>query len=201
MNPPIPTPDEAFKSLMLQTGKALRTCGFKGSGQNYRRDCGSQWQAINIQKCQWRTRNDPISFYVNIGLHFPGVSYNRSFDPPATIAKLNACLSDQCFRIENFFPGERFAWFGQDGIDGWNIEEFSSRFETLLTTRLVPVLDTMTTAQGLADVLRRMPWMTMLGARLYLGPALAPPNWDPADNDAGKWKKDDQGRYWGPGEW
>jgi hypothetical protein len=201
MNPPIPTPDEAFKSLMLQTGKALRTCGFKGSGQNYRRDCGSQWQAINIQKCQWRTRNDPISFYVNIGLYFPRVKYKRFRDPAVTAAKFIAIKADQDFRIEQLLPGEHVRWFGADGIDGWNLAEFSPQFETLLTARLVPLLDTMATPQGLADVLRRMPWMTMLGARLYLGPALASPDWDPADNDAGKWKKDGEGRYWGPGEW
>ncbi len=196
------TPDEAFKLFIHRVGAALRERGFKGAGQNYRRDCGSQWQAINIQKSSWRVgRDDPIVFYVNIGLQFPDLEFERYFEPPATVSKFIATKADQDFRIDALFPDEQFDWFIVDGVGGRNFEKFCARFENLITARLVPLLDTMVTPEGLARVLRTMPWMTSLVAKKYLGPDLAPPDWDPADNDAGLWKQDDQGRWWGPGEW
>ena len=58
----------------------------------------------------------------------------------------------------------------------------------------------MSTPEGMARVLRMLPWMVTRGAREFVGKELAPPEWDPADCDAGKWKKDEQGLWWKEGE-
>ena len=196
------TPDEAFKMFTRRVGVALREHGFKGSGQNYRRDCGSQWQAINIQKSSWRVgRDDPVVFYVNIGLQFPNLTFERYAEPPATVSKFVATKADQDFRIDELFPNEQFDWFVVAGIGGQGFDRFCTRFESLIRDRLVSLLDTLVTPEGLARVIRTMPWVTTLCTREFLGPDLSPPNWDPVDNDAGRWKKDDHGRWWGPGEW
>jgi len=61
-------------------------------------------------------------------------------------------------------------------------------------------MDNMATREGLAAVCRTMPWNITQDTRVWLGD-LAPPPWDPAQRDAGKWRQDDDGRWWGPGEW
>jgi hypothetical protein len=92
------------------------------------------------------------------------------------------------------------AYFACDkGVDGWNLEKFCARFERVLTDLLVPLLDEMATPEGLARVLRMMPWMVSAGSRAFVGKDLAPPRWDPADSDAGKWKQDKQGLWWKQG--
>lgn len=197
-----PTPDEAFKEFTKHAGRVLRERGFTGSGQNYRRARGKQWQAINIQKSQWRVdRDDPICFYVNIGIDYPALRFKRWLPLPATLSKFTATKADSAFRIDELFPESRFNWFACGGVDGGNLEKFCARFERVLTDQLVPLLDTMTTPEGLARVLRTIPWMASPGSRSFVGKSLAPPNWDPAERDAGKWKQDKQGLWWGPGEW
>jgi hypothetical protein len=202
MSSPKPSPDDAFKQLMKSTGRVLRERGFKGSAQNYRRALGKQWQAINIQKSQWRSnRDDPICFYVNIGIDYPALLFKRWLPLPATISKFIATKAAQTFRINDFFPESWLGWFECEGVDGWNFEEFCPRFERVLTDQLVPLLNTIETPEGLARVLRTMPWMMSAGSRAFVGKSLAPPDWDPVDRDAGKWKQDTQGLWWGPGEW
>lgn len=196
-----PTPDEAFKELTRRTGLALRECGFQGSGQNFRRDREVQWQAINIQKSAWRTdRDDPIRFYVNIGLHFPKLTFKRYTPPPASFTKFIATKADQTFRIDELFPDHDFAGLALQGIDGWNLEAFCATFIDMLTSRLAPLLDTMVTPDGLARVLRTVPWLASTGACKFVGAGLAPPKWDPAERAAGLWKQDKDGLWWGPGE-
>ena len=196
-----PSPDEAFKLFTRHVGRVLREREFIGSGSNYRRARGSQWQAINIQKSQWRCKGDPVCFYVNIGIDYPGMRFKRWTQLPTTLAKFSATKADTTFRIDDLFPRERFGWFacGQ-GVDGHNLDRFSARFERVLTDQLVPLLDEMATPEGLARVLRMLPWMVSAGARAFVGKDLAPPEWDPADLDAGKWKQDKQGRWWRQGE-
>jgi hypothetical protein len=195
----VQTPDEAFKEFTRRLGKVLRSHGFKGSGQNFRRESGAQWQAINIQKSQWRVdSDDPIVFYVNIGVQFPGIEFKRFAPPPAAIAKFTATKADLSLRIDELFPEERLTWFA---VDGWTLEKFWKRFSDLIVARLVPLLTAMNTPEGLARVLRTMPWMATPGARLFVGRKLAPPLWDPAERDAGLWKQDKKGLWWGPGEW
>ncbi|GMV24376.1 MAG: hypothetical protein AMXMBFR58_04070 [Phycisphaerae bacterium] len=191
-------PSSAFKEFNLRNGGVLRTYAFRGSGQNYRRQVGDQWQAINLQKSQWRGGDDPVAFYVNIGLHFPRVEMERLVPPPATHAKLTATNADQTLRVDELFPDDRFNWFE---VDRWNLENTWTRFEALLRGRLVPVLDSMATPDGLAAVMRTMPWMVSSVTRKFLGRKLASPVWDPKDEEAGRWKQDKLGRWWGPGEW
>lgn len=196
-----PSPENAFRELAKRSGIVLRQRGFTGSGQNYRRERGEQWQAINIQKSQWRvTREDPICFYVNIGIDYPALRFKRWSPLPGTLSKFIATKADTTFRIDELFPDERFGWFAVQGIDGRNHEKFCNRFERLLADQLVPLLDEMATPQGLARVLRMMPWMVHAGSRAFVGRDLAPPDWDPGDRDAGKWKQDKQGLWWKRGE-
>lgn len=49
---------------------------------------------------------------------------------------------------------------------------------------------------GLARLLRMLPWMVTGRAREFVGKELAPPEWDPADHDAGGWKQDERGMWW-----
>lgn len=197
-----PSPLEAFKEFTKRTGRVLRERGFTGSGQNYRRACGKQWQAINIQKSQWRVdRDDPIRFYVNVGIEYPARRFKRWSPLPATLSKFSATRADSTFRIDELFPQSRFNWFACGGVDGGNLEKLCARFARVLTDRLVPLLDTMGTPEGLARTLRTMPWKVSAGARAFVGKSLAPPDWDPAELDAGKWRQDKQGWWWGPGEW
>lgn len=198
MPPEFQTPDDAFKEFTRRLGETLRSHGFQGSGQNFRRDAGAQWHAINIQKSQWRVdRSDPIQFYVNIGVQFPQLTFKRFAPPPAVITKLTAVKADLSLRIDDLFPEDRLDWFA---VDGWMLEKFWKRFSDLITARLVPTLTNLSTPEGLANVLRMMPWMVTPGARLFVGPKLAPPPWDPADNERGLWKQDKKGLWWGPGE-
>lgn len=86
-----PTPDEAFKEFTKHAGRVFREFGFIGSGQNYRRARGDQWQAINFQKSQWRVnRSDPISFYINVGLAYPAVQVERWSPLPTNVSKFIA---------------------------------------------------------------------------------------------------------------
>lgn len=199
---PKPTPDEAFKVLTKRVGMTLRSLGFQGSGQNYRRERGVFWQAINLQKSQWRvSREVLICFYTNIGFHFPKLEFKRMEPPPATLAKLVATRADLCIRVENLVPEDCFREFASHGIDGWNGDEVCETFERMLTEHLVPLLNAIDSREALARLLRKMPWMMTLRVAHYLGPELTPPSWDHVERDAGKWKKDDQGLWWGPGEW
>ncbi len=193
------TPDEAFKEFTRRVGEVLRGHGFRGSGQNFRRDMGEQWHALNLQKSQWRVSgDDPIVFYVNVGVHFPRIEVERFYPTPTTIAKFTAGKADQTLRIDDLFLDMSLDWFG---VDGGTLETFWPRFSDLLSARLVPQLETMATPQGLASVFRTMPWMMSLGTRVFVGPKLATPVWDPKDKDAGLWKQDSEGLWWGPGEW
>lgn len=196
-----PNSDSGFKELVKRSGIVLRQRGFTGSGQHYRRERGEQWQAIHIQKSQWRvTREDPICFYVNIGIDFPAIRFARWMPRAETLSKFIATKADTTFRIDELLPDERFDWFAVAGIDGWNQEKFCHRFERVLTDQLVPLLDRMATPQGLSRVLRMMPWMARPGSLAFVGKDLAPPDWDPADCDAGKWKQDKRGLWWKKGE-
>lgn len=174
----------------------MRGLGFQGSGQNYRRELGAQWQAINVQRSQWRVgSDDPIRFYVNVGVDFPQTQFERFVQPAATIAKFIATKADLTLRIDELFPQENFGWFVVEGIDEKKLEEFCAKFERLLI-QLEPLLTTMATPEGLAEVLRSMPWQVTSGARAFMGKELAPPQWDPAERDAGLWTKDEKGRWW-----
>jgi hypothetical protein len=108
MRDPKPTPEETFKEFMSRTGRVLREHGFSGSGLNYRRERGEQWQAINIQKSQWRCKGEPICFYVNIGFDFPRLRFKRWIDLPATLSKFIALKADTNVRIDALFPQKRF---------------------------------------------------------------------------------------------
>lgn len=202
MPDPKPTPAEAFKELTKRTGILLRAHGFTGSGQNYRRQLGKQWQAINIQKSQWVvSREDPICFYVNIGIDYPELPFERWLPLPASLSKFIATKADTTFRIDELFPKSQFSRFACEGVDGWNLEEFCTKFEDVLTNHLVPLLDSMSTPEGFARVLRMNPGSVSAGSRAFVGKSLAPPEWDPRERDAGKWKQDKDGLWWGPGEW
>jgi hypothetical protein len=109
MSTGVPSPDEAFREFTRRTGRTLRGLGFQGSGQNYRRELGAQWQAINVQKSQWRVgSDDPIRFYVNIGIDFPQAQFERFVQPAATIAKFISNKADLTLRIDGLFPQENF---------------------------------------------------------------------------------------------
>jgi hypothetical protein len=86
-----------------------------------------------------------------------------------------------------------------EGIDGGKLEEFCAKFERLLF-QLEPLLNTMATPEGFAEVLRTMPGHVTRGARAFMGKELAPPQWDPAERDAGLWTRDVKGRWWRQGE-
>lgn len=196
MSNPKPTPDVAFKEFLKHTSGVLRGHGFMGSGQNFRREQGAQWQAINLQKSQWRCKDDPIRFYINIGIDYPTLDFKRWVQLPETLSKFSAMKADTQFRIDELLPDERLDWFACEGVDGWNLEAFTARFEQFITKQLVPLLDAMATPAGLARVLRARPWMVAAGARAFIGKDLSPPTWDLADRDAGKWKQDEQGLWW-----
>jgi hypothetical protein len=201
MSKTVPGPDDDFKEFTRRTGIVLRGLGFRGSGQNFRRECGTQWQAINIQKSQWRgDRDDPIHFYVNVGFEFPELEFKRFFERPATIAKFIAHKADLRLRVDDLLLEDTFDWFIVRGPKGWDLDTFCAKFEKLLTVKLVPLLDTMVTPEGLADVLRTIPWMMSHGAEVFIGKDLAPPGWDSREKDAGLWSKDSRGRWWRQGE-
>ena len=91
MSAATPTPDEAFKELMKHSGQLVLAQGFSGSGQSYRRARERQWQAITFQKSQWRTgSDDPICFYVNIGIDFPAFAFKRWVAPLRQLSKFAA---------------------------------------------------------------------------------------------------------------
>jgi hypothetical protein len=201
MSDPTPSPDESFKVLTKHTGRVLRACGFTGSGQNYRRERGDQWQAINIQKSQWRiTSEEPIIFYVNIGIEFPTLQFERCLPLPDSLSKFSAAKAHTSFRIDELLPDARGDWFHVGGLEEWNEEEFCDRFGRLLADQLVPLLDEMSTPRGLARVLRMMPWRVQPGLCAFIGKELVPPVWDQADCDAGEWEQDKEGLWWKRGE-
>jgi hypothetical protein len=189
--------DAAFKELMKRTGALLRTQGFKGSGQNFKRDCGEQWHGINVQKSQWRIdRDDPIAFYINVCIHFPRLRRKRYLRPPASFAKFTPMRADQQFRIEDLVPAAR------DGlleVDGETIDRRWKTMERYLRDG-VHVLDGISTRENLARWLRHHPWLVFQPTRWWLGKDFALPIWDPADCDAGRWRRDSDGLWWGPGE-
>lgn len=196
------TPDEAFKRFTQRTARVLRAHGFQGSGANYRRARGEQWQAFNIQKSQWRVnREDAISFYINIGLDYPELRFKRWLPIAPTLGKFIATKAETSLRIDELFPEcrlDRVDWFIAGGLDGWNTEEACARFERTLLEKLMPRLDEMATREGLARVLRIMPWWVSAGSRAFVGESLAPPAWDKAD--VGMWRQDEEGLWWKQGE-
>lgn len=189
--------DVAFKELTRRSGVLLRGRGFKGSGQNFRRDLGEVWQVVNFQKSQWRDRSTPVSFTINVGTHFPRVRAERWRDV-AEPGKLSVMHSDFGLRVGDLLPERRDAWWE---VDGGRFDEQWPEFERALTAAVLPGLDAIATREGLAEHCRHAPWdlgPAGCAARLWLG-TLAPPPWDPQDKE--KWKQNGQGRWWGPGEW
>lgn len=201
MRPSALTSDDAFKHFTKRLGHVVRAHGFRGTGANYRRERGEQWQAINIQKSQWRVeRADPICFYVNIGIDYPRLSFKRWLPLAASLDKFIANKAETAFRIDDLLPQERFDWFSCQGINGHNVDGFCTRFEQVMTQHLLPLLDDMATPTGMARVLRMVPWHVSAGAREFLGRALTPPAWDPADERTGEWERDSRGLWWKQGE-
>jgi hypothetical protein len=178
----------------------LREHGFKGSGQNFKRDTGEQWQGINFQKSQWRLdKSEPLRFYLNLGVHFPLVECARNMTPPATFAKFTPGKADQRFRVHELLPDSKYPCFD---IDGPTLEPFWEEFARLVRRNVVPAMDRMATREGLAEVCRRAPWsICSLATHGWLGAAFDVPAWDPKDEEAGRWKRDERGLWWGPGEW
>ena len=191
------TPDEAFKELTRRSGPILREHGFKGSGQNFKRDLTDIWQGINFQKTQWRSdASHPVSFTLNLTLSFPRMPSPRPSAAAASFDKFSPMKADQTFRVGDFLP-EGDTWWDVDAAD---LENLWPRFAAVLTDTVIPAMNTMKTREGLADVCRTMPWNAFGPLHLWLA-ELAPPPWNPKDRDAGLWKQDDRGRWWGPGEW
>jgi len=58
----------------------------------------------------------------------------------------------------------------------------------------------MSTPEGLARVLRTIPWRTTLGARGFAKAEFATPKWESSDRDAGLWKRDVADLWWGPNQ-
>jgi hypothetical protein len=194
-------PDKAFKEFTRHVGTTLRAHGFQGSGQNFRRAIGDQWQAINLQKTQWRVKEDPVDFYVNIGFYFPELKYKRYLPGPKELKNFREIHGDERLRVENLISDDNLKSFICVSSSRSAFEGFVRDFTALVNDRIVPALNEASTKEGLARLIRTCPAeFYMKGGRLYVGPKLAPPRWDHEDFQAGLWTKDREGLWWGPGE-
>ncbi|QQS09569.1 MAG: DUF4304 domain-containing protein [Phycisphaerales bacterium] len=176
-------PDVAFKELLKRSAAILRAHGFKGSGQNYTRDCGEVWQVVNFQKSMWSVQRDHLlSFYINLSAYLP-------FDParPASedddgtkpwyhipkASKLRASYGDVRFRSGELHPDDRDGFdLGDDNFDAvWRALEH--RWYKVF----VPVLDAIRTRNDLVRLTHLQPWMVDRNCRAKLGDE-APPRWE-----------------------
>ncbi len=185
--------DAAFKELTKRAGGLLREHGFKGSGQNFKRDCGDQWQGINFQKSSWRAdKSQPIEFFLNIHVYFPTVQYDR-FKAAASFDEYAYGSHDMQLRAADLVANGDDTWFKVNGPLP-RLENFSRRFCTLLTETIIPAMDTMRTPDGLERTLRRVPWMcvwTNLWLRQH-GRSIH--TWNP--NEEADWTQDGNGLWW-----
>ncbi|HLP84442.1 MAG TPA: DUF4304 domain-containing protein [Phycisphaerales bacterium] len=185
--------DEAFKELTRRTGVLLRQHGFKGSGQNFKRDCGEQWQGINFQKSQWReNKSQPIEFYLNIHVYFPTVQRER----------LSTAASFDDYKFPNCDLQLRAGDLIADKDDSWlkvsgplpRLDNFCQRFMSLLSDTILPAMDTMRTPEGLERTLRRVPWMCMSANRWLLQHGRSIHAWDAGES--ADWTQDAAGLWW-----
>lgn len=193
--------DAAFKVVLKRTGAILREQGFKGSGQNYRRACtgpdGEIWQAVNFQKTQWRSPGDEsINFTINLLVHFPELVVESHSERPKELSKLRVEHADARWRAGEFIDGGDAWW----DVTAAGVEVFWSEFEPVVRGTIVPVMNRVRTREGLIWAARKRPSMISRSFNLWLGDD-APPPWHGDERDAGKWRKDADGLWWGPGEW
>lgn len=185
--------DEAFKELTRRTGVLLRQHAFKGSGQNFKRDCGEQWQGINFQKSQWRVeRSDPIDFYLNIHAYFPNVQCKR-FKAADCFDDYSHARSDLQLRASDLIADQNDSWLTVSGPLP-RLDNFCQRFMSLLTDTILPAMDTMRTPEGLERTLRRVPWMCMSANRWLLQHGRGIHPWDPGE--AADWSQDADSLWW-----
>lgn len=185
--------DEAFKELTKRTGVLLRQHGFKGSGQNFKRDCGEQWQGIHFQKSQWRAgKSDPIEFYLNIHAYFPTVQYDR-FKAAGSFDEYTFACHDMQLRAADLIANKDDTWLKVNGPLP-RLENFCRRFSTLLTDTIIPAMDTMRTPEGLERTLRRVPWMCLWANRWLKQHGRGIHAWDPGE--ATQWTQDTDGLWW-----
>jgi hypothetical protein len=192
-------PALAFKEVTRRTGALLRNRNFKGSGQNFKRPIGEQWQGLNFQKSQWRGEAaEPVHFYINVCLHFPSVQGRPPGPPvPATFAEFSPMKADLRLRLGELLPDGDDEWLV---VGGEGLEEFWARLGPTLDEVVAPAMDRMATREGMEAIIRRVPWSACPMTRAWLGPAHAPPPWDPDAARAGQWIQDGDGLWWGPGE-
>ncbi|MEK6700936.1 MAG: DUF4304 domain-containing protein [Planctomycetota bacterium] len=172
-------PQDAFKELTRRSGLVLREHGFKGSGQNFYRDKGETWQALNFQRTQWRlSPDDPVNFTMNMGIYIPSLDRTNlpmpMFEKISDVRRFRATNGDEYWRVGQFLADGRDQWW--DVCDDL-LETMWKDFDGLLRDTVIPAFDVLSTRAGASRVAHWCPYLVGLSFRKWLA-ELAPPEWN-----------------------
>lgn len=141
-------PNGCFKEVLHRTHAMLKPRGFRKTGQSFYRTKGQSTQVANFQRSQWRlSREHPISFTINVRLMLPGLS------APSDTERPKFSHWDFDIRIGRLDPGhDRDIWW--DLGNRSDVEAAWRDVEQRITRDVLPVFDSATTIEGLAQIAR-----------------------------------------------
>lgn len=177
------TPSQrAFAELAKRVGGLLREHGFRGSGQNFTRDCGELWQGVALQRSQWVvSAHEPVRFYLNFGVYFATLR-SEQFDWRKTFTEFRS------FRPASMDLSLRPSELGQRAPSVWEVgedtlEQVWEQVQGVLRLSVLPVLDWVSTRDGATELCLLIPWHLDLAVRAWLG-TQAPKAWAPNEVEA-----------------
>jgi hypothetical protein len=135
--------------LRTRIAPGLRQRGFAGTGQDFHRRVGRNWQAVNIQRSRWNTA-DETTFTINLGTASAAILAAAREDPNEPQAEI---VCHWRARIGDLMPDRRDTWWtiraraSQDELD-----QTASEIENALLSRGLPELDRMVTDARLLDL-------------------------------------------------
>jgi hypothetical protein len=173
---------DAFKELSRRVGSLLREHDFRGSGQNFTRECGEIWQGVGLQRSRWVVSiEEPVRFYLNFGLYFADLS-SKEFDWRKSYKEFRA------FRPAFMDLTLRSSELGARAGDSWEVGEETlervwKQVEGVLRGSVIPVLDWVSTREGAIEFCLLIPWHLDRAVRAWLG-RRAPDAWTPDEVEA-----------------
>lgn len=117
-----------MKSILSQVVPALRSLGFKGSGQNYRKATGEAVMVVNFQKSSGDDR-----FYVNLGVQPMFIPTEGGVDPDSKKIKEYECV----FRRRVSPPEGALGW--PCHVDPATVDQLRSRIASAYEGYLAPL--------------------------------------------------------------
>jgi hypothetical protein len=135
------TSQQLFGSwLRARIAPVLREHGYAGSGQDFHRQFGENWAAINVQRDRYSTGAE-VRFTINLGTKSALVLGERGDDPSQPVKEVDC---DWRTRIGSLLPSRRDTWWSiRSGMRDVELETLGDTIRAHLVERALPELERM----------------------------------------------------------